>query len=89
MLRRRAGRAGPRSSASPARARAARRFLVFVDGAQVGDHLRYLAPTLGYPIAMALVEQDLEEGLDVEVDVRGRTMPMSVVTLPFYRRAKS
>lgn len=63
---------------------------VFVEGAQVGEITSgILSPTLGYPIAMALVEHDLEEGQDVEVDVRGRTMPMSVVTLPFYRRAKS
>src|SRR5699024_12674799 len=62
---------------------------VFVEGAQVGEITSgILSPTLGYPIAMALVEHDLEEGQDAEVYVRGRTMPMSVVTLPFYRRAR-
>lgn len=63
---------------------------VFSGGTQVGEITSgILAPTLGYPIAMALVEQDLAEGQRVEVDVRGRRMPMTVVALPFYRRSKA
>lgn len=62
---------------------------IFVDGTQVGEiSSGILAPTLGYPIAMALVEEALEEGTAVEVDVRGRMFPMTVVSLPFYERPK-
>ena len=48
-----------------------------------------LSPTLGYPIAMALVDRDWR-GVDTEVhlDVRGTMIPARIVALPFYRRRK-
>ncbi|MGC5616294.1 glycine cleavage system aminomethyltransferase GcvT [Georgenia sp. Z1491] len=46
-----------------------------------------LSPTLGHPIALALVDRALEPGTTVEADVRGRRQPMTVVESPFYRRA--
>ncbi|MPV37678.1 glycine cleavage system aminomethyltransferase GcvT [Georgenia subflava] len=48
-----------------------------------------LSPTLGHPVAMALVESARAAvGTGLEVDVRGRRMPMTVVELPFYRRPR-
>ncbi|WP_127127540.1 glycine cleavage system aminomethyltransferase GcvT [Georgenia sp. SYP-B2076] len=48
-----------------------------------------LSPTLGHPIAMALVEQPRAGvGTVLDVDVRGRRQPMTVVELPFYRRPR-
>jgi aminomethyltransferase len=45
------------------------------------------SPTLGHQIAMAYVPTALSEiGTEVQVDVRGRGEPMSVVALPFYKR---
>ncbi len=48
-----------------------------------------LSPTLGYPIAMALIDRD-HRGVDTEVhlDVRGTMIPAKIVALPFYRRRK-
>lgn len=48
-----------------------------------------LSPTLGHPIAMALVERGVKN-LDTELhlDVRGQMVPARVVALPFYRRRK-
>ena len=49
-----------------------------------------LSPTLGYPIAMALVHPDLAEvGTTVYIDVRGTRIPANVVALPFYSRKKN
>src|SRR5690606_8040420 len=49
-----------------------------------------LSPTLGHPIAMALVQPELRElGTTVFIDVRGTRTPARVVTLPFYSRKKS
>jgi aminomethyltransferase len=46
-----------------------------------------LSPTLGYPIALALVATaSATPGTPVEVDVRGKPLPMTVVTPPFYKR---
>lgn len=45
------------------------------------------SPTLGHPIAMAYVTPAVAaEGTELGVDVRGRTEPVRVVPLPFYRR---
>ncbi|MFW0183996.1 glycine cleavage system aminomethyltransferase GcvT [Rothia sp. CCM 9418] len=45
------------------------------------------SPTLGHPIAMALVESSYaHEGTTVEVDIRGKRAPFDVVAVPFYRR---
>lgn len=47
-----------------------------------------LSPTLGHPIAMAYVPPGLTEpGTKLTVDIRGKAMPVSVVKLPFYKRA--
>jgi aminomethyltransferase len=46
-----------------------------------------LSPTLGYPIAFALIEPDFAEiGSVVDIDVRGTAIPATVVSLPFYSR---
>jgi aminomethyltransferase len=46
-----------------------------------------LSPTLGYPVAMAYVDAGVAEpGTKLAVDIRGRTEPVEVVALPFYRR---
>ena len=47
------------------------------------------SPTLGKPIAMAYVAPAFSEpGTSVEVDIRGRQVPATVVDLPFYRRRR-
>lgn len=46
-----------------------------------------LSPTLGYPIAMALVHPaSAELGTVLALDVRGTRIPATVTALPFYRR---
>lgn len=46
-----------------------------------------LSPTLGYPIAMAYVTPEVAEpGTALLVDIRGRSTPVEVVSLPFYHR---
>jgi aminomethyltransferase len=48
-----------------------------------------LSPTLGYPIAMALIDRDHREvDAEVHLEVRGTMIPAKVVALPFYRRRK-
>lgn len=45
------------------------------------------SPTLGHPVALAYVDRDRSEvGTDLDVDVRGKALPFSVVALPFYSR---
>jgi aminomethyltransferase len=47
-----------------------------------------LSPTLGYPIALAYVPTALAMlGQPLEVEIRGKTYPATVVKRPFYRRA--
>lgn len=47
-----------------------------------------LSPSLGHPIAMALVEPALAEpGTALAIRIRDTLLPASVVTLPFYRKA--
>ncbi|MBX7103937.1 MAG: glycine cleavage system aminomethyltransferase GcvT [Gemmataceae bacterium] len=47
------------------------------------------SPTLGRPIAMAYVDPaHAEVGTKLEVDIRGTTVPATVVALPFYQRPK-
>jgi len=50
-----------------------------------------LSPTLGYPIAFALVEPEFAEpGTSIDIDVRGTDVPAVVVSIPFYsRKARS
>jgi aminomethyltransferase len=44
------------------------------------------SPTLGHGIAFAFLPPDVEPGAAVEVDVRGKPVPATVVPTPFYRR---
>jgi aminomethyltransferase len=70
--------------------RAARHGYPVLDGeTQVGTVTSgALSPTLGHPIAMAYVPPSLTEpGTKLAVDIRGKAMPVSVVALPFYKRA--
>lgn len=49
-----------------------------------------LSPTLGYPIAMAYLDGDLElpVGSKIEADVRGTKVEYEVVAMPFYKRGR-
>ena len=54
-----------------------------------------LSPTLGHPIALALVGPSpdpqapvWEPGAELVVDVRGKAYPMRVVAAPFYKRQR-
>ncbi|MGO1943280.1 MAG: glycine cleavage system aminomethyltransferase GcvT [Ancrocorticia sp.] len=47
-----------------------------------------LSPTLGHPVALARLTPGLSEGTAVEVDVRGKTFPMTISHLPFYSRTR-
>jgi aminomethyltransferase len=70
--------------------RAARHGYPVLDGdEQVGTVTSgALSPTLGHPIAMAYVPPTLTDpGTKLTVDIRGKAMPVSVVKLPFYKRA--
>lgn len=60
------------------------------DGKEIGEITSgALAPTLGYPIAMAYVDPEFTaEGTEVDIDVRGKKLPATVVPLPFYSRSK-
>ena len=44
------------------------------------------SPTLGYPIAMALVKSDASDADTYEVEVRGKQHAARRVALPFYKR---
>ena len=47
------------------------------------------SPTLGYPIALAYVDTAFAEpGTELQVDLRGKPEPFTVVELPFYKRTK-
>ncbi len=63
---------------------------VLVGGAEVGRVTSgALSPTLGYPVALAVVDQAVAGvGTQVDVDVRGVPQAMQVVSLPFYRRPR-
>ncbi|WP_378147007.1 glycine cleavage system aminomethyltransferase GcvT [Cnuibacter sp. UC19_7] len=48
-----------------------------------------LSPTLGHPVAMAYVDPALTASdTTLYVDLRGSRLPVTVVSLPFYRRKK-
>jgi aminomethyltransferase len=57
-------------------------------GTRVGEITSgVLSPSLGMPIAMAFLERErTAPGTRLAVDVRGRSEPVSVAELPFYRR---
>ena len=65
-------------------------FLVDAEGNQIGEVTSGIpSPTLGYPIAMALVKREFSEvGSEVDVDIRGKHATFDVVSLPFYKREK-
>ena len=47
------------------------------------------SPTLGHPVALARVRRDVAaEGTSLQVDLRGRGEPFTVVATPFYRRER-
>lgn len=46
------------------------------------------SPTLGVPIAMALVDADLGADADTAIDIRSEAVPATRTDLPFYRRSK-
>jgi aminomethyltransferase len=66
-------------------------FDVYVGGAKAGAVTTGTwSPTLEKSIAMAyLPREKAEPGTAVEIDVRGKREPATVVKLPFYRREKS
>ncbi|SEE83973.1 glycine cleavage system aminomethyltransferase GcvT [Ruania alba] len=48
-----------------------------------------LSPTLGHPVALASVDPAVAEpGTALTIDVRGKRIPATVTTPPFYRRKK-
>ena len=63
---------------------------VFTDGSDVSMGVvtsGALSPTLGFPVAMAMIEADFAEfGASISVDIRGTKTPYKVVKLPFYKR---
>lgn len=62
---------------------------VIHDGEPVGKITSgTLSPTLGYPVALAYVPSALAKiGQILEVEIRGKTYPATVVKKPFYRRS--
>ena len=63
---------------------------VLKDGNVVGEVTSgQPSPTLGYPVAMAYVDVEFAEpGTALDVDLRGKSEPFEVVSLPFYKREK-
>lgn len=62
---------------------------VVVDAQVVGEVTSgTFSPTLQRPIAMAYVARNVATpGLEVDVDIRGKKQPATIVKLPFYKRA--
>ncbi|WP_135229372.1 glycine cleavage system aminomethyltransferase GcvT [Deinococcus fonticola] len=58
-------------------------------GGQVIGHITSgtTSPTLGHPIAMALVNAEAAQGNDFEVEVRGKDHPATKTDVPFYKGA--
>ncbi len=65
-------------------------YAIVKDGATVGEITSgQPSPTLSYPVALGYVDAQYSEvGTELEVDLRGKTLPFVVVELPFYTRAK-
>lgn len=63
---------------------------IYADGKEVGTSTSGThSPTLGYPIAMALIEKEFAElGTALEAEVRGRRIPVEVVSSNFYKKTK-
>ncbi len=47
------------------------------------------SPTLGYPIAMALVDAERAGSESFLIDIRGKTVPATLTKMPFYKRTRS
>jgi aminomethyltransferase len=64
-------------------------FAVLREGVDIGQITSgSFSPTLGRPIAMAYVDtQHANIGTTVDIDIRGKLEPATIVKLPFYRRA--
>lgn len=45
-----------------------------------------LSPTLGVPIAMAYVHPSAKESSQLFIDIRGKRIPATITSLPFYKR---
>jgi aminomethyltransferase len=60
---------------------------VLFDGAPSGEvHSGTMSPSLGYPIGTCyLPTASAKEGAPVEIDIRGKRVPASVVKMPFYK----
>ncbi|MGV2952572.1 glycine cleavage system aminomethyltransferase GcvT [Glutamicibacter sp. AGC46] len=65
-------------------------YAIVKDGATIGEITSgQPSPTLGYPVALGYVDAEFGAvGTELEVDLRGKTLPFVVVELPFYTRAK-
>ena len=70
------GRQPPREGATVSR-----------DGATVGTVTSgNFSPMLGHGIALGFLDPTIEIGDEVDIDVRGKSLPANVVKLPFVRR---
>jgi aminomethyltransferase len=65
-------------------------FKVFADGIEIGFVTSGTqSPTLGFPIAMAMVPTAMAASLtQVAIDVRGRKIKAQVIPLPFYKKGQ-
>ena len=63
---------------------------ILADGVPVGQITSgTLSPTLGYPIALGYVPTALSKlGQTLEVEIRGKSYPATVVKRPFYKRTE-
>lgn len=63
---------------------------VLSEGVVIGEITSGLpSPTLGYPIAFALIESAAATpGATIEIDLRGKTEQALIVETPFYRRSR-
>jgi len=62
-------------------------YLVFYENQPVGEVTSgTLSPTLGYPVALAYVDRQLAKvGQGLNVEIRGKAYPATVVKRPFYK----
>jgi len=60
---------------------------IYFDDIEVGEVTSgSVAPSLGVAIAMAIVEPEFaEEGRELQMEIRGKQSPATVVELPFYK----
>lgn len=65
-------------------------YAIVKDGETIGEITSgQPSPSLGYPVALGYVDVAFSEvGTELDVDLRGKTLPFVVVELPFYTRAK-